>query len=524
MTTQFQRSLHCLIAVLAMAKSVCRRYPESPRAQHLQAYVAVQLMTKPAWNQQKRMRILEEAMNHTGKVSVTFRRSLPISLLLTKLLIVLGKYDAAEEECLRALQIEGPDDPHADDLPVRSTAGDKVSERISYLKIQLTQLQDTMVFAAQHQLTFLRKDFTDTLLSVDIQNLLNYYKYRDCTLYHTLSTAVECYRTHGSWTIWVCPYCSGDLGEASVESTDAESFLTHIILRHHAMISDKTLDENPSSPSTLLAINKLLDVDTKTSTSHEALDVMSFCEEENQLCFKDIKKLFNYLAPVSSCEKVERRHGGPCFELLLQKLVSTINKSDPEVDDNDDSLRILWTKVKEVCLLDYGEAILPLLASYKWAEVKACLKNGKKLSDWRYYGDILDALFFHPPGILNGNFDPALESVKEQEPGIVPSEDAPSVTNNITMEHTKGKVSHYAWMYGKPGKVPSAQVSRFLQLTEDGLAYHPYKDKLVHEAYSRELARKLSLKPPLHACSYCFFELNTPVGIIQVILNCWHRM
>nr|XP_034577041.1 uncharacterized protein LOC117840636 [Setaria viridis]XP_034577042.1 uncharacterized protein LOC117840636 [Setaria viridis] len=94
----------------------------------------------------------------------------------------------------------------------------------------------------------------------------------------------------------------------------------------------------------------------------------------------------------------------------LEKELKTFpkRKSGAKVHKALDSLQRLWIKLLEASHIDYREAILPLMSSFKWREITDCFAKDNDTSRQSYHmADISDAVFLDCLGLYveNDNMD-----------------------------------------------------------------------------------------------------------------------
>ncbi|KAM3255888.1 hypothetical protein ACQJBY_048820 [Aegilops geniculata] len=186
------------------AKLLAETYPYSPRAQLLRAYIELAPVRAldPAMDKKQ---LLRRALTIVSQAAENFDRSLMVALFHAKLLFLLDDFDAAEEECRRALHIETPNDPNWDGIPPMAALGADSDARVSYVKKQLrVLLKQIIVVAALYWSSMKNALQGQHVVSVTVDTLHAHYDGIDKSAAKTISDARRFLKNQESWSFWIC--------------------------------------------------------------------------------------------------------------------------------------------------------------------------------------------------------------------------------------------------------------------------------------------------------------------------------
>uniref|UniRef100_K4AJZ7 DUF629 domain-containing protein n=1 Tax=Setaria italica TaxID=4555 RepID=K4AJZ7_SETIT len=346
-----------------------RRLPFSVRAQLLPVFMEVGMVRTLSRGDKKKMKVVEWAVDSLSAIASTFPSSLVIAIYHAKLLAVLGEYEAAERECNRALCIEEPVDPKLHDIPLGSSSGEDYSAR---------------VLAAKNEIYGI-KDDQENLLNVKVETLVEYYRGSNQPAVDTISGAVIQLKRLNSWSLWICPFSDSDCN--GCWASKPQDLIQQFLLMHFQGVS-----KNLKS-----VVDPKLNFHVKT--------------------YGDGYSPFD--AEPSSVQEMRTKKCREAAVILksLEKELKTFpkRKSGAKVHKALDSLQRLWIKLLEASHIDYREAILPLMSSFKWVwnrvfflEITDCFAKDNDTSRQSYHmADISDAVFLDCLGLYveNDNMD-----------------------------------------------------------------------------------------------------------------------
>ncbi|KAL6649128.1 hypothetical protein ACP70R_013352 [Stipagrostis hirtigluma subsp. patula] len=383
------------------AVEVAKRFPFSARAQLLPVHMEVEMARALSRDSKKKREILGRAAKRMRATANTFQSSLVIAIYHAKLLVVLGEYEAAETECNRALRIEDPVDPNLHDIPPGSSSGDDYSARVLAAKGEINGLLKMM--DAQRQWTLMTKDDQENLLCVHVEILINHYKSSNKSAADTISDAVFQFKRHGAWSLWIYPFpdCNGCC-------TPKVQDLTQHLLQVHFQGFSKNL---------VAVMDEKIKVPENAFDGPTPFDVLSLCqgsEDRDIFCFTELEDMLHSVLLLSNRAEpssVQEMRAKKCREAAvtlkgLHKELKTFpaRKSGAKVHKAVDTIQKLWIKLLEASRSDNREAILPLMSSFKWGEIKKCPEKDKDVSrTGSYHMDVTDAVFLHCLGISDGS-------------------------------------------------------------------------------------------------------------------------
>ncbi|KAL5204050.1 hypothetical protein ABZP36_008921 [Zizania latifolia] len=351
------------------AKLLATTFPYSGRAQLLRAYVDLERVRGFDPSIDKR-RFLRRTLDVVQERANTFPNSLVIALFRAKLLFILDEYDDAECECRRALAVDTPDDPNRHDLPPGSVSGAEYDARVSFVKNRLRCLIGKIISATALYSRTLTSEAEDSLISVRVQPLLEIYNATDKSSARTITDALRFFKGNNSWSFWICPLSGRCDGR---KFADNSSLWRHLYSKHPEELWSKlqsVLDPKPYE---------------NTSESDRSLKWITLSQDSEQRDFFrliEIKDMFESLIsrltfhgtePESLVEMRTKkcREGAEILDGIKERLRTLpADMSSSQFCEARSGIQNLWLKFLRNSVLDYREAIFPLVSSFVWGKIK----------------------------------------------------------------------------------------------------------------------------------------------------------
>ncbi|PNT67411.1 uncharacterized protein LOC100843672 isoform X1 [Brachypodium distachyon] len=375
------------------AKLLSLSYPYSGRAQILRAYIDLAQVRALDLAIDK-MRFLRRTLSMIGEAAKVFRSSLMIALFHAKLLFVLDEFDAAEEECRRALRIETPCDPNEDDIPPLAVRGADYDARVSSVKKQLRVLLKHIVVVAalywSHMVSTLQEE---RIISFRVDTLHEHYGGIDQSAAKTIADARRFIKKHNSWSFWICPHsrCDGK------KFMDTDSLWQHMCSKHREELWKKL--QSILGP----------ELCENTSEGDHSLDgiTVTLCQDSGQhdiFHLPRVQDMFESLLhcpsigiqtePFAEMRQRKCREGCEILEGIKEKLrMLPSDVFSTEFVEYSFGIQNLWLKFLEISVMDYREVILPLARSFQWTKIKRWIAYNVNDPD-RSIGDVnIDTVF-----------------------------------------------------------------------------------------------------------------------------------
>ncbi|KAL5208425.1 hypothetical protein ABZP36_032860 [Zizania latifolia] len=354
------------------AKLLATTFPYSGRAQLLRAYVDLERVRGFDPSIDKR-RFLRRTLDMVQEPAMTFPNSLVIALFHAKLLFILDEYDDAECECRRALAVDTPDDPNRHDLPPGSVSGAEYDDRVSFVKNRLCRLIGKIIIGTALYSRTLTSEAEDSLVSVRVQPLLEIYNATDKSSAKTITDALRFFKGYSSWSFWICPLSGRCDGRKFV---DTSSLWRHLYSKHPEELWSKlqsVLDPKPYE---------------NTSESDRSLKWITLSQDSEQRDFFrliELKDMFESLffrltfgetEPESLVEMRAKkcREGAEILDGIKERLRTLpADMCSSQFYEARSEIQNLWLKFLKNSVLDYREAIFPLVSSFVWGKIKKCM-------------------------------------------------------------------------------------------------------------------------------------------------------
>uniref|UniRef100_J3N9G2 DUF629 domain-containing protein n=1 Tax=Oryza brachyantha TaxID=4533 RepID=J3N9G2_ORYBR len=352
----------------ARAKHLAATYPFAPRVHVLRAFVDLERVRgfDPAIDKR---RFLRRTLDMVHEAAETFPLSLVIALFRARLLFVLDQYDDAEHECRKAIALESPQDPKADDLPPGSVSGAEYDDRVSFVKNQLRTLMKKIILTAAIYLQILTSEEENSLMSVRTKPLIQSCDEIDKSSAKTITDALRFFKHNSSWSFWICPLSNRC---DRWKFVDTSSLWIHLCSKHpegswgklQSVLGPK-LCENTSEGdcSSLKWITCSQDSDQN--------DIFRLIKV-NDMFDSLIRLVEGGTEPDLVEMRTEKcREGAEILEGIkgrMETLPTDISSS--QFDDARSEIQNMWLKFLINSVLDYQEVIFPFVRSFIWAKLK----------------------------------------------------------------------------------------------------------------------------------------------------------
>ncbi|KAF8772829.1 hypothetical protein HU200_005213 [Digitaria exilis] len=371
-------------------KLVAETFPNLARARYLEAYTDLEFVRGLDAAIDERP-FLRRTLATVARAAAAFPKSAVLAAFHARLLFVLGQYDAAERECRRALDMEEPDDPRLDCVPVGSIRGENRGERLVSLACVFHELLTKILMCAS--------DYWDSMSSerqregfLQVRFDVLEHKYRKVDLSpdaFAMSDVRSFVEEHKCWRFWDCPICDRK------KFMDSGVLLSHMCIKHPRAV--------------LPRLQYLVD----PTLSEEALEDgdflggVTFCEDpakQDTICFNKTSDVFKWLfyapssgvgaKPVSEMREKKRKKGLMFLESIKEKMKTLpTDKSSTEFSEALPRIQELWHDFLKASAFDYLEAILGIARPFLWRELKKrMIGDPKQAAKWISATDI-DAIF-----------------------------------------------------------------------------------------------------------------------------------
>ncbi|PNT63343.1 uncharacterized protein LOC104581305 isoform X1 [Brachypodium distachyon] len=360
------------------AKDLATSRPNSCRAQLFCAHVKLQFAlghVKATGRRSILVRIRDD-MNEAAK---RFDGSLVLAMFHAKLCFVLGFYEAAHLECLRAFGLKQPVDPKLEDVPPGSVNGGVYDDRLSSIYQDLSRLKHRLLLVAKAHWCLMTSEKQDGFLSVGLDELHKYYDevYEDGHwATRTISDVLTSVKKTGSWRFWISPYCIG------------KSFrMQHSLLEH-------MYSKHPAEKVLRSVLDPKLSDDTDTSMDDNSLDEISVCKDSEDHYLFQFNKTDNIFERLF-CSTPSRTDAKSFAEIqedkckegkeILQKLKQILknlptNKLSAEYDKARPEIQCLLRDFFTTSALDYRIVVLTLVKSFLLTKLMKSSSGGDATS------------------------------------------------------------------------------------------------------------------------------------------------
>ncbi|PNT63351.1 hypothetical protein BRADI_4g14582v3 [Brachypodium distachyon] len=385
---------------LKTANDLAKRCHYSARAQLFRAYMKLNFVRGLDATMDRRP-FLDCIRGEVTEAVNRFSASIVLSMFRAKLCFVLGFYEDAYLEFLRAVfTIEQPVDPKLEDVPPGSVIGQERADRLSSINKEFANLIRRLLWVAKVCWDSMTSEEQDGFLSVRLVELQKYcddVSENSHWAARTISDALSFVNKTRSWRFWICPYCVGK------KLPDTGSLWRHMCSKHPA-------------EKDLLMLQTVLDPNQNhdTSVNDNSSDFITVCQDSEDnyfFCFKKTDQIFELLfippstvtqaVPFAEIREKKCKEGSEILEKMKQKLKNLpTDKISAEFDKARCKIQDLWCDFLSTSVLDYHAVMLPLAESFIWTKLIKYTSEDKASSKSIDNSDI-DTVFpdvVHAPG------------------------------------------------------------------------------------------------------------------------------
>ncbi|PNT63370.1 hypothetical protein BRADI_4g14795v3 [Brachypodium distachyon] len=348
---------------LMTANDLAKRCHYSARAQLFRAYMKLNFARGLDATMDRRP-FLDRIRGEVTEAVNRFSASIVLSMFRAKLCFVLGFYEDAYLEFLRAVfTIEQPVDPRLEDVPPGSVIGQERADRLVSINKEFANLIRRLLWVAKVCWDSMTSEEQDGFLSVRLVELQKYcddVSENSHWAARTISEALSFVKKTRSWRFWICP----------------RSYQ----IQHPA---EKDLPKLQA----LLDPNQNHDTSVDDSSSDD-ITVGQDSEDNYFFCFKKTDQMFDRLfippsivthaEPFAEIREKKCKEGTEILEKMKQKLknlptdkliISNYVVCTLQVDKARREIQGLWCDFLSTSVLDYHVVILPLAESFIWSKL-----------------------------------------------------------------------------------------------------------------------------------------------------------